>query len=271
MTGKPFSGRAFISILISVQGLLITITGVVLYIAPAGRVANWSNWTLSGLTKAQWQSIHTIFSFLFVVFAGFHLYYNWKPFVNYIVSKVHGGLNKRKEIGLVFITTGIILVATVANVPPFSLIMDAGEYFSDSWVTEETEPPIPHAELLTLSEFMREMDVDMKKGFSQLKLANISDISEHMTLKEVGEKYGMTPQEVGNIIIKAKSEHQPPILGMGRMSLEKVCNRLSIDVETVIETLNKLNIEAAKTMTLKEIAEKAGKKPYDIYQIMLGE
>ncbi|GAB4183503.1 MAG: DUF4405 domain-containing protein [Calditrichia bacterium] len=271
MAGKKFSGRAFVSMLITIQGLLITITGLVLYIAPPGRVANWSNWTLIGLTKTQWQAVHTVFSFLFVIFAGFHLYYNWKPFVNYIISKIEGGLNKTREMGLAFSLTLIIFVVTVMNIPPVSLVMDAGEYLSDSWATEETEPPIPHAELMTLSEFMREVEVEPEKGFTQLKLAKINDVTPQMTLQQVADKYGMTPSEVGDIITKAKSDHQPPITGMGRMSLEEVCNRLGIDPETVVEKLSKNNIAASTEMTLKEIADQIGKRPFDIYQIIIGE
>ncbi|MBE0460642.1 MAG: DUF4405 domain-containing protein, partial [Candidatus Aminicenantes bacterium] len=62
--------RAFISLSILWSFLVEAISGIVLYITPVGRVANWTNWKFLGLTKQNWEAIHTIFGYVFLLFAG---------------------------------------------------------------------------------------------------------------------------------------------------------------------------------------------------------
>ena len=53
--------------------LVIALRACVLYVAPPGRMVNWSTWTSLVLEKANWQAVHTIFAFLFVVAMVPHL------------------------------------------------------------------------------------------------------------------------------------------------------------------------------------------------------
>ena len=64
---KPFKLRAFISVYMTITSILIAISGIILYIAPPGRIAHWSYWSMLGLTKDEWQGIHIIFTFILVV------------------------------------------------------------------------------------------------------------------------------------------------------------------------------------------------------------
>lgn len=41
--------------------LVMTYTGIILFITPPGRIANWSNWEIFGLTKEEYAQIHTTF------------------------------------------------------------------------------------------------------------------------------------------------------------------------------------------------------------------
>ena len=47
--------------------IMMTYTGIILYIAPHGRVANWTNWELFWWDKHQFAQIHTTFMALFIV------------------------------------------------------------------------------------------------------------------------------------------------------------------------------------------------------------
>ncbi len=266
-----FQGRAFVSLLITIQGFIISVTGIVLYFAPPGRVANWSNWTLIGLTKTQWQAVHTIFSFLFVIFAGIHLYYNWKPFVNYIVSKVQKGIQRKGELVFASGISLIIFVMTVTNVPPFSTVMDFGAYLSDSWATEETEPPIPHAELMTLTEYIHQMDLEPSVVLNYLRLRKIDFFSTNATIQEIADANQMTPKELGEIIAAANNQKTPPLPGMGRMKLKDVCQRLQIPLEEAIHRLKNKGIPVKEDQTLKEIADSVDEKPVDIFNQITGQ
>ncbi len=46
-----FAWRAMTSVLIAASFLLVVVSGVVLFVSPPGRVANWGNWRMVGLTK----------------------------------------------------------------------------------------------------------------------------------------------------------------------------------------------------------------------------
>ncbi len=47
---KQFKIRAFTAMMMLLSFVLETISGIVLYIVPPGRVANWTNWKIWGLT-----------------------------------------------------------------------------------------------------------------------------------------------------------------------------------------------------------------------------
>jgi len=59
--------------------LIMTYTGLMLFIVPHGRVAYWSDWHLFGLSKSQYGVLHTISIVSFLIFSTLHIYYNWKP------------------------------------------------------------------------------------------------------------------------------------------------------------------------------------------------
>jgi len=91
-TSKKFSWKAFISFGLTYSFIIIFLTGIVLYFAPAGRIAQWVNWKFAGFSKEEWQAIHTIFSYLFVILSIFHLFTaNWKTFVSYLKNKTQNG------------------------------------------------------------------------------------------------------------------------------------------------------------------------------------
>jgi len=124
---KRFNFRSFTALVIFWSFIMETISGVVLYIVPPGRVANWTNWKLLGLTKDAWGAVHTIFGLVFLIFALIHIYKNWKPLLNYMKTKIKAGLKARQELAVSLLLTLVVGVATVAGVPPFSSIMDWGE------------------------------------------------------------------------------------------------------------------------------------------------
>ena len=48
------STRSLTAFLVTWSFLVLTITGLVLYIVPQGRIAYWVHWSLLGLEKEQW-------------------------------------------------------------------------------------------------------------------------------------------------------------------------------------------------------------------------
>ena len=96
MKDKKWHFRGLTSLFTTVGFLVMAATGLVAYITPQGRIAYWNDWHLLGLSKTQWGNIHIISSILFVIAGSFHIYFNWKALLNYLVDKVKGGLKLKK-------------------------------------------------------------------------------------------------------------------------------------------------------------------------------
>jgi hypothetical protein len=130
-SGFKWRGVATFSL---ITGMLIEIiSGIVLYIVPIGRIANWTNWTLLGLTKQDWAAVHTIFGYFLLIIIGMHLYFNWRIIVHFFWNKVHSAFNLKREFAVAIIVTLLVLVGTIWHVPPFSSVMEVGREVKRSW------------------------------------------------------------------------------------------------------------------------------------------
>ncbi len=273
--GRParFNKKAFVSFLTLFYAIVIILTGIVLYFAPPGRVAHWVEWKFLGMTKEDWQAVHTIFSFIFVVIAGFHLYYNWVVFWSYLKSKVVAGIKMKQELVWASILTVGVFVLTLGEVPPFSSVMDLGEYLSNSWSNEQTEPPIPHAELFTLKEYCQETKMDLQRVMQKLQREGIQGVDSLITIGELAEKNGLTPAELAQKISEkpASAAGAAGGYGFGRMTVAQICEREGIPLEQARERLSNAHIEFQEDETLRTIANRTDLKPWDLAKIIKGE
>ena len=96
---ERFNLRSFTSFCLVISTIIMSWSGFILYVAPPGRIANWGDWKLMLFTKAEWQALHTIFSYMFFILFVIHLFFvNWKTFLTYFKSKIRAGLNKKWEL-----------------------------------------------------------------------------------------------------------------------------------------------------------------------------
>lgn len=79
--------RKITSLTLGFSFLIMTYTGIMLFIAPQGKIAHWSNWELLGLSKTQYGDIHITSMFVMIIFGVLHIYYNWKAIVSYLKDK----------------------------------------------------------------------------------------------------------------------------------------------------------------------------------------
>ena len=63
-----FKTRGFVSFTLTLSFIILSLSGIVLYIMPYGRVAYWINWGIAGLSKDDWDAIHTIIGFVFYAY-----------------------------------------------------------------------------------------------------------------------------------------------------------------------------------------------------------
>jgi len=155
---KKFYWRSYVSISLLLSFLAIAVSGVILYIAPPGRVARWISWNMMGFSREQWEDLHTIFSYLFIGFGVFHLFlFNWNTFFSYLRCRVANKLNRKWEILYSSLTFVVIAVFTLAKLPPVYSIMDFGNKASSGWADRRGAPPVPHAEEMTIDEISTEL------------------------------------------------------------------------------------------------------------------
>ena len=273
---KRFNTKAFTSLYITLSGAVITITGLILYISPPGRIAHWEDWRFILLTKEQWQTLHTIFAFLFVVALAFHLYFNWSIFCSYLKTKVHVGLHMKREIGTAAALTLLIFSLTLVKSPPFSNVMALGRYLTDSWSTTQTEPPVPHAEELSLSEYVIVTSIDLTAAIDHLRDSGIVGSDSLVTMNELARLNGTSPREIGNILARIPGSTSISFgtrgagTGFGRMTVSELCERDEIDLAVAIQRLTEAGITASRASNLRGLANEQGMTPIEVVEIIKG-
>jgi hypothetical protein len=271
---NKFHWKVFVSFYVAFSFLALAVSGIVLYVAPPGRIANWSVWQLALLSKAQWQAVHTIVALLFLVAASFHIYFNWKVLVAYLRSKLQAGLRMKRELAAASLAGAFILTVSIAGVPPFGTVMSVGESIKNSWSTTSNEPPVPHAELLTVAKLSEAVKIPAGKALANLEKKGIKVAQPTLTVQQIADENKLTPQQVYQ---KIQSEDAKPKVslaeggGWGRMNVQQVCERFNVPLDAGVARLQAAGIEATASTAIRELATARGKTPIDIAKIIVGE
>jgi hypothetical protein len=126
---KTFHWRGWTTFVVTISFIVDTLSGIILYIAPPGRVEKWIQWKIWGLTKDQWAAVHTIFGYVLLIIVAIHLYYNWRIFISFLWSKAKNVLNLKRELALSVVACLLIFLGSIWSIPPFSTVMEIGDYF----------------------------------------------------------------------------------------------------------------------------------------------
>jgi hypothetical protein len=269
---NAFYWRAFVTFYVIFSFLVIAASGIVLYVAPPGRVANWSQWTLGALQKSHWQAVHTVFAFLFVLASAFHVYFNWRVIIAYLKTKLGARIRRRRELALATALGITVLVLTLNGFAPFGTVMTVGETVKNSWSNPATEPPVPHAELWTVGKFAESTKVPVAQAMENLRKAGMAAEQADVTLQAVASMYGVTPQEV---YAKALGDARPAAVplaeggGYGAMTVQQIADQLNLPVATALERLRQQGIaEAAPDSSIRALATAHGRRPFDLVQMI---
>jgi len=121
-----FAWRALTSVLIAASFVILVFSGIVLFVSPPGRVANWTDWSIFQLTKKDWAAVHIWFSTLFLVVTLVHLFFNWRPLVGYFKDRMTRRVGFRWEWLVALAICGGVYAGTRLGVPPFSTLANRG-------------------------------------------------------------------------------------------------------------------------------------------------
>ena len=201
ITLNRLSGRPFVSLLTTFSFIIATISGIVLYVSPQGRIAFWQNWTVLGIGKAEWSSLHTLACFLFATTSLVHLAFNWRSLLRYLRSRVGESLGYRRELGGAITVTVLFVVSALYGLPPLNGVVTFGEQMKASWAKgADNEPPFPHAELLTLKGLTTRQGIDTGAAMNCLQRQGISVRTERETLQIIARNNAMAPSEIYALI-----------------------------------------------------------------------
>jgi hypothetical protein len=286
MKKNGYHGKGLTSLVVVTSFLIMTITGIVLYFTPQGRVAYWVNWKFFGLTKTEWGNIHIISSIAFAIAGAFHIYFNWKPIMNYFSGKIANTLKYRKELAVASILSVFIIVGSIYLLPPFNYVIDFSEYLKSAWVkSKEYEPPFGHAEEVSLKIFTKKVDIDLSKAERELKANGITFNSVNKKLKDIALNNNMTPMDVYVVIKKFEKKiaeqeikFTPELVedkfagtGIGQKALSWMLEDIGMSPKLARPRLSKNNITVSDDETLKQIASRYEIEPIEILKIMLVE
>ena len=296
VTMKTLNLRRITSLSILFIGIWITYTGVVLYFAPPGRVAYWSNWHFLGLDKVQYQAQHTLFSYLFVGLGVLHTVYNWKPLVNYLKSRGRVALRSQGNLLVALLLTAGVGLGTHFEGTPFREVMTLGEYLSGLWEADSGNAPYSHAEqdsLATLSERLR---LDPEAVRHALIAGNLNPGAAESTLKDIAAANGTSPQALFALIAPLRqqkleaatlagssaadkdktrtltAEVDPELVfgaGLGKKTLADLAPKANLSTEQALAVLALRGIQARSDQNLRAISEPVGLQPGEVAALLL--
>ncbi len=179
--------------------IIMSITGVVLYFVPKGKVAYWADWHIFGLSKSQYGDLHTTSMVTFLIFGILHIYYNWKPIVSYLKDKSKKISFTKKEFLIAFGINLVFVVGTLYMVQPFKGFLDMQTAIKNHWTKEYGLPPYGHAEETKLKRFCFKMDIDYEAASIVLKENGIKFKADE-TLLSIGQNNNISPSAIYELI-----------------------------------------------------------------------
>lgn len=210
-----FYFKGFVSLLISAGLVGLAWSGVMLYFSPRGRVANWTGWTLMGLTKGQWISLHTNLAILFTIVAAVHLILNWTMFWGYIKKKAASGLNLKWEMLAAAILFTAVCAGSILAWPPFGTVMAWNERIKDWWEPRASDAPAPHAEEFTLERLASGMNLPADEVAKALQASGFEVSATSARVSEIAQANGTTPQAIFAALSKQFPQNVQAIPGKG--------------------------------------------------------
>lgn len=193
--------RGFISLLTALSFLIMTVSGIILFITPQGRVAYWLDWTFWGISKAQWGDMHITTSLLFALAGLWHTWLNWRALVSYFQDKVRKTVALKAELAVAAVITIFCTVGGIYKTPPLSYVLELNDWVKDSWVkSPDDEPAISHAELLPLNNFLKKMDIDLDMALAELKKQGIKVSGPDQKLLDISRNNGKSPAAIYKLL-----------------------------------------------------------------------
>lgn len=270
---KSIHKRGLTSLLAAAGLLVMGLSGLIIYIVPHSRIVFWTDWRLLGLSKTLWGNIHIISSLLFLVAGGFHLYFNWRPFLNYLKDKVKGGIRLKRELAITLAAGSFVVVSGIFPFPPLGWLIDLKDAVKQAWVVSPTyEPPFARAEKLSLGVFCKKVGIDPAKAREILQNKGVVGVSLNRRLEDIARANRTSPMRLFALIKHLEKNSGPRSMakpftapsveerfagtGYGKRTIAHMAKISGQKLNKVQERLAAAGLSAAPGDTVKKAAEK---------------
>ncbi|EFL52916.1 conserved hypothetical protein [Solidesulfovibrio fructosivorans JJ]] len=272
-----FKKSVFLILLFSF--FLLILSALVVFIAPAARVASWADWAFLGLSRPRWEAAHLGMGLLFAVAGLVHVICNRAALLD-TLRDADGALilfTRPFFVGLV-VAVGIF-VWSLGGMPPVGQLVAFSDYFKQRAVETYGEPPYAEAQRSTLESLARRMGMDKDKALALLRLKNIKAESADMTLAEIARQNGVAPGGVFEALrmVMEPSGGNPaglpkdPPPGLGRRKLSDICEEYGLPQATAMARLVAAGMKAQPSWTLTETAKANNVLPIAVYEALRTE
>jgi len=195
--------------------LIMSYTGVILFISPHGRISKWLDWHLFGLDKTQYEQLHTTSMITFLVFGVLHIYYNWKPIMSYMKDSSKKISFTKKEFLIALILNAFFVVGTLTLTQPFKAFLDLEEGIKNTWGEKSMEvsssldsnitqvsikPPPEQLGKKTLQELSDMGNIDLKKAIKILQSKEMSDVDSNTNIRHIANELDLTTTEIYKLL-----------------------------------------------------------------------
>ena len=279
-----WSTRRFTSFTLLLSFLASLFTGIVCYLAPRGRVANWTGWNILGLGKEDWAAVHTTTSVLLLLAAGLHLWFNWRPLKTYLKGTMKKAKFRKAELALAALLLAATWVGTVRGWQPFVQLARWNDQIKAWWEERSAPAPAPHEEEAPLEKVASDYGLPAAAFLEKLVKAGFHPEGPGEILGHLAAREGLSAAEV---IRKALGNGGPSAKGQGRnagngsqgaggsgwgrMTLEEFCNRRAIDLEKALKELKAKGVPARPQDRIRDLAEPLGIRPREMETILKGK
>ena len=278
--------RSLTSLSVMAGFLIMSLSGVVAFVNPQGRIAYWTDWSMLGLTKEQWGDIHILSSLLFVVAGVIHIYYNWRPLMNYLGQKVASGRKHQREIAITILLSLVIVASAIWKIPPLSYLLDLNAYVKELWVVhKDYEPPFGHTELLSLKVFCQKTNIPLEAAMAALKEQRLAGVEADRLLKDIARANNTSPMAVYRLIKGLEAKLQPSTAGVvytaervesqfagagiGNKTLPELATQTGQEASQMQSRLVRKGLKAADSVALKQLAAQNNLQPLELLKAAL--
>ena len=251
--------------------LFLMLTSVILYIVPAGRIAYWSDWRLWGLSKTQWSEMHLNLGVLLLLTICLHIYYNWKPIIQYLKNKAKKLTVFTRDFNAALLIILVFLLGTYFTMPPFSTIINISEGIKDKAAIKYGEPPFGHAELARLKSFVKKTGLDLETSLKLMEQKGIKFEGPDQIFLDIAKKNRMTPKQVFEAITPQEKEGgikglpEVPAPGLGKLTLSQICEKAELNHLQIIKELEADGLAISADKKMKDLARQNNLTPIELY------